>query len=67
MVHYQKVFEVQAQVLRGVNLKINRMELIRELNEKRNQTFVIATHQEGLAQGGKERVIRLANGEAIEE
>ncbi len=43
------------------------MELIRELNEKRNQTFVIATHQEGLAQRGKDRLIRLANGEAIEE
>lgn len=43
------------------------MELIRELNEKRRQTFVIATHQEGLVQRGKERVIRLANGEAIEE
>ncbi|MCK4261719.1 ABC transporter ATP-binding protein [bacterium] len=43
------------------------MELIRELNEKRRQTFVIATHQEGLAQEGKERVIQLADGEAIEE
>ena len=43
------------------------MELIRELNEKRRATFVIATHQEGLAQKGKDRVIRLADGEATEE
>lgn len=42
------------------------MELIRGLNEKRKQTFVIATHQEGLAQEGKEPVIRIVDGKAIE-
>ncbi len=42
------------------------MRLIRGLNEKRKQTFVIATHQEKLAEKG-DRLIRIVDGKAIEE
>lgn len=42
------------------------MQLIRELNKERKQTFVIATHQEGLAEKG-DRLIRIVDGKAIEE
>lgn len=41
------------------------MELIRRLNERRKQTFVIATHQEGLAEKG-DRLVRIVDGKAIE-
>lgn len=42
------------------------MQLIRKLNERREQTFVIATHQEGLAEKG-DRLIRIMEGKAIED
>ena len=42
------------------------MQLIRGLNEKRKQTFVIATHREELA-GKGERLVRIVNGKALEE
>jgi len=42
------------------------MQLIRELNRKRKQTFVIATHQEELVKSG-DRLIRIVEGKAVEE
>ncbi len=42
------------------------MQLIRKLNQERKQTFVIATHQEGLAEPG-ERLIRIVEGKVVEE
>lgn len=41
------------------------MQLIRSLNERRKQTFVIATHQEELAEKG-DRLIRIVEGKTIE-
>jgi ABC-type lipoprotein export system ATPase subunit len=40
--------------------------LICELNRKKNQTFVIATHNQLLAQRA-DRVVRLVNGKAVPE
>ena len=42
------------------------MQLVRKLNESKKQTFVIATHQEELADKG-DRLIRMVDGTAIEE
>ena len=42
------------------------MQLLRKLNERKKQTFVIATHQEGLAEKG-ERLIRIEEGKMVEE
>jgi len=42
------------------------MQLIRGLNRRRKQTFVIATHQEKLGESG-DRMIRIVDGKAIEE
>jgi len=42
------------------------MQLIRRLNRRREQTVVIATHQEALAEKG-DRLIRIINGKAVEE
>lgn len=42
------------------------MQLIRRLNERKKQTFVIATHQEGLAEKG-DRLVRIVEGKTTEE
>lgn len=42
------------------------MQLIRRLNERKKQTFVIATHQEGLAEKG-DRLVRIVEGKTTEK